>query len=114
MEYVHRRFRAAVDALEHLVGGLGTAVLALGALFGAVVVAAACVGGVGLLLVPGMLRAVRSVADRERARLSRWGPPIPGRPARCRPGFARRCATRSSGGNCAGWPPTERSASAPG
>ncbi|MEU1236901.1 sensor histidine kinase [Micromonospora aurantiaca] len=77
MEYVRRRFRSAVDALEHLVGGLGTAVLALGALFGAVVVAAACVGGVGLLLVPGMLRAVRSVADRERARLSRWGPPIP-------------------------------------
>ncbi|MFF0659183.1 MULTISPECIES: sensor domain-containing protein [Micromonospora] len=77
MEYVRRRFRAAVDALEHLVGGLGTAVLALGALFGAVVVAAACVGGVGLLLVPGMLRAVRSVADRERARLSRSGPPIP-------------------------------------
>ncbi|MEU4789316.1 sensor histidine kinase [Micromonospora tulbaghiae] len=77
MEYVRRRFRAAVDALEHLVGGLGTAVLALGVLFGLVVVAAACVGGVGLLLVPGMLQAVRSVADRERARLSRWGQPIP-------------------------------------
>lgn len=77
MEYVRRRFRAAVDALEHLVGGLGTAVLALGALLGLVVVAVACVGGVGLLLVPGMLRAVRSVADRERARLSRWGSSIP-------------------------------------
>ncbi|MFJ8832089.1 sensor histidine kinase [Micromonospora aurantiaca] len=77
MEYVRGRFRAAVTALEHLVGGLGTAVLALGVLLGTVVVAAACVGGVGLLLVPGLLQAVRSVADRERARLSRWGPPIP-------------------------------------
>ncbi|MFD6714569.1 histidine kinase [Micromonospora sp. TSRI0369] len=77
MEHVRRRVRASVDALEHLVGGLGTAVLALGTLLGAVVVAAACVGGVGLLLVPGLLQAVRSAADRERARLSRWGPPIP-------------------------------------
>ncbi|MCZ7474774.1 MULTISPECIES: sensor histidine kinase [unclassified Micromonospora] len=77
MEYVRGRFRAAVTALEHLVSGLGTAVLALGLLLGTVVVAAACVGGVGLLLVPGLLQAMRSVADRERARLSRWGPPIP-------------------------------------
>ncbi|MEV6519369.1 sensor domain-containing protein [Micromonospora chalcea] len=77
MEYVRRRFRVAVDALEHLVGGLGTAVLALGTLLGTLVVAAACVGGVGLLLVPGLLQAVRSVADRERARLSRSGTPIP-------------------------------------
>ncbi len=77
MEYVRRRFRVAVAALEHLVGGLGTAVLALGTLLGTLVVAAACVGGVGLLLVPGLLQAVRSVADRERARLSRWGTPIP-------------------------------------
>ncbi|WP_174533650.1 sensor histidine kinase [Micromonospora chalcea] len=77
MEHVRRRVRASVEALEHLVGGLGTAVLALGVLLGTVVVAAACVGGVGLLLVPGLLQAVRSVADRERARLSRWGTPIP-------------------------------------
>ncbi|RQX59885.1 histidine kinase, partial [Micromonospora chalcea] len=62
MEYVRRRFRVAVAALEHLVGGLGTAVLALGTLLGTLVVAAACVGGVGLLLVPGLLQAVRSVA----------------------------------------------------
>ena len=32
MEYVRGRFRAAVTALEHLVSGLGTAVLALGLL----------------------------------------------------------------------------------
>jgi hypothetical protein len=35
-----RRLRAAVDALERIVGGLGTALLALGALIWAAVVAA--------------------------------------------------------------------------
>ncbi|MET8360980.1 sensor domain-containing protein [Micromonospora sp. NPDC005171] len=77
MAYVRGRVRASVDALEHLVGGLGTATLALGALLWAAIVAVACLGGVGLLAAPGALRAVRSVADRERARLSRWGGPIP-------------------------------------
>ncbi|MEU4337586.1 sensor domain-containing protein [Micromonospora lupini] len=77
MAYVRGRVRASVDAFEHLVGGLGTALLALGALFWAVVVAMACLVGVGLRLAPGALRAVRSVADRERARLSRRGTPIP-------------------------------------
>ncbi|WBB76080.1 sensor domain-containing protein [Micromonospora sp. WMMD1128] len=77
MGYVRRRVRAAVDALEHLVGGLGTAVLAWGVLLWALTVAAACLVGVGLLLAPGALRGVRSVADRERARLSRWGGPLP-------------------------------------
>jgi len=33
--------------------------------------------GVGLVVAPGALRGVRTVADRERARLSRWGPEIP-------------------------------------
>ncbi|MEV1071567.1 sensor histidine kinase [Micromonospora parva] len=77
MAYVRGRVRASVDALEHLVGGLGTATLALGALLWAAIVAVACVGGVGLLAAPGALRVVRSVADRERARLSRRGDPIP-------------------------------------
>ncbi|MEU7926192.1 sensor domain-containing protein [Micromonospora sp. NPDC049801] len=77
MAYVRGRFRASVDALEHLVGGLGTALLALGALLWAAVVALVCLTGLGRGLVPGALRAVRSVADRERARLSRWGAPIP-------------------------------------
>ncbi|MFF0153691.1 sensor histidine kinase [Micromonospora sp. NPDC005203] len=77
MAYVRGRVRASVDALEHLAGGLGTATLALGALLWAAIVAATCLGGVGLLAAPGALRAVRSVADRERARLSRWGEPIP-------------------------------------
>ncbi|RQX15337.1 histidine kinase [Micromonospora ureilytica] len=77
MAYVRGRVRASVDALTHLAGGLGTATLALGALLWAATVAVACLGGVGLLAAPGALRAVRSVADRERARLSRWGEPIP-------------------------------------
>ncbi|MEU8008618.1 sensor histidine kinase [Micromonospora parva] len=77
MAYVRGRVRASVAALEHLVGGLGTATLALGALLWAAIVAVACVGGVGLLAAPGALRAVRWVSDRERARLSRWGEPIP-------------------------------------
>jgi signal transduction histidine kinase len=74
--YAGDRIRAAVDALEHLVGGLSTAVLALAALFCLFSVLALSVGGVGILLVPSALRAVRSVADRERGRLSRWGPDV--------------------------------------
>lgn len=76
--YLRDRARILVNALEHLVGGLGTAVLALSMLFYLVVVALACLGGVGVLLVPPALRMVRAVADRERARLTRWGPEIIG------------------------------------
>ena len=32
----------------------------------------------GLLLAPAVLRALHAVADRERARLARWGPEIIG------------------------------------
>jgi len=74
--YLRDRVHVSVDALEHLVGGLGTALLALAALVYVVAVALACVAGVGLLLVPSALRMVRAVADRERARLSRWGPEV--------------------------------------
>ncbi|WP_433372064.1 sensor histidine kinase [Actinoplanes sp. CA-142083] len=70
------RARRAIDGLEHLVGGLGTAVLAFAALAWVVIVALLCLTGVGLLLVRGSLRLVRSVADRERARLTRWGPEV--------------------------------------
>ncbi|MEV6305505.1 sensor domain-containing protein [Actinoplanes sp. NPDC051861] len=73
---MRERARASVDALEHLVGGLGTAVMAIAALFWLLAVLVLCLGGVGLLLVPGTLRIVRSVADRERGRLSRWGPDV--------------------------------------
>jgi signal transduction histidine kinase len=74
--FVQARLRTAVDALEHLVGGLGTAVVALGVLLWLAVVAVAGLVGVGLPLIPAALRSVRAVADRERARLTRWGPEI--------------------------------------
>lgn len=74
MRHLHRR---ATEALVRLAGGLATAVLALGLLLGALVVAATCLFGVGFVLLPGVLRSVRSLADRERARLSRRGPEIP-------------------------------------
>ncbi|CAL9635973.1 sensor histidine kinase [Streptomyces sp. enrichment culture] len=72
------RARAALDALEHLVGGLGTGLLALLATLWLALTAAACLVGVGLWLLPSALHAVRAVADRERTRLSRWGPEIIG------------------------------------
>ncbi|MFC5000584.1 sensor histidine kinase [Dactylosporangium cerinum] len=75
--YLRDRVRATVDALEHLVGGLGTAILALAALLLLLVVAVASLAGVGLLLVPSALQVVRSATDRERARLSRWGSDLP-------------------------------------
>ncbi|MFC8297821.1 sensor histidine kinase [Micromonospora orduensis] len=73
MAYVWGR----VSAVRHLVGGLGTAVLALGALLWTLAIGVACLVGVGLWAAPGALRVVRAVADRERARLSRLGAPIP-------------------------------------
>jgi signal transduction histidine kinase len=76
--YVRERVHVSVDALEHLVGGLGTALLALAALSYVVAVGLSCAAGVGFLLVPSALRMVRAVADRERARLSRWGPEVIG------------------------------------
>jgi signal transduction histidine kinase len=72
------RLRTMVDAIEHLVGGAGTAVLAAAALLWTVLVAATCLIGVGLFLLPTVPRVVRAVADRERGRLSRWGPEIIG------------------------------------
>jgi signal transduction histidine kinase len=70
------RARHAVDALEHLTGGLATAVLAFALLVWLAAVAVLSVVGIGLVAAPGALRGVRTVADRERARLSRWGPEI--------------------------------------
>jgi signal transduction histidine kinase len=85
------RVRVVIDALEHLVGGLGTALLAFAALLWLVVVALTCLVGVGLLLVPTVPRVVRGIAERERARLSGWGPEIIGpapAPARARAALA--------------------------
>jgi signal transduction histidine kinase len=99
-QVIQARGRVVLDALEHLVGGLGTAILALVTLFGLIVVAVACLAGVGLLLVPTALRALRAIADRERARLSRWGPEIIGPepvPAGIRAALADRTVRRELG-----------------
>ncbi len=62
--------RGAFESLERLGGGLGTGLLALAALL--------WTATVGLPVLPWSLRAVRFVADRERARLTRWGPDVIG------------------------------------
>jgi signal transduction histidine kinase len=72
------RTRTALDAFERLVGGMGTAILALVMLVWVLATTALCLVGVGLFLMPGTLRGVRAVAERERARLSHWGPEIIG------------------------------------
>ncbi|MEU4246034.1 sensor histidine kinase [Amycolatopsis sp. NPDC026612] len=75
------RARAALDALERLVVGMGTAVLAVAASLWVLGTAVLCVAGVGILLVPAALRLVRTVADRERTRLEvLHPPPVPGNP----------------------------------
>ncbi|GLY90338.1 sensor histidine kinase [Actinoallomurus iriomotensis] len=76
--HVKTRVRALIDALEHLVGGFGTALLAFAALLWLAVVALGCLVGLRRLLAPSAPRVVRSIAERERARLSRWGPTIIG------------------------------------
>lgn len=65
--------RSTFDALEHIVAGLGTSILALLTLVALLMTAALSVVGIGLLLAPSVLRLVRVVADQERTRLSRRG-----------------------------------------
>lgn len=65
---------SAAAALAQLVGGLGTAFLALPVLLCVAFTAAASLVGAGLLLAPATLRALHALAARERARLARWGP----------------------------------------
>ncbi|TMR04332.1 sensor histidine kinase [Actinomadura soli] len=91
------RARAVLDALEHLVGGLGTALLAFVAMAWVTAVTLLCAAGIGLLLAPSVPHAVRAVAARERARLSRWGPEIIGPgppPARARDALADTAVRR--------------------
>jgi signal transduction histidine kinase len=76
MSWLCARVRVLVGALDHLVGGLATAGLAFGVLLWALVVAVASPAGVGLPLAHPALRGLRSVADRERGRLTRWGPAV--------------------------------------
>jgi signal transduction histidine kinase len=80
------RVRTALGSLEPIAIGLVTSILALVALLWLTVVAVLCLVGVGLVLAPFTLRLVRAVANRERARLTRWGPddvmspgPVPAR-----------------------------------
>ncbi|MEW2359207.1 sensor domain-containing protein [Spirillospora sp. NPDC029432] len=70
------RARAVLNALEHLVGGLGTALLASAGVLWVVLVGLLSAVGVGLPLTATLPRVVRSVAERERGRLTRWGPEI--------------------------------------
>jgi signal transduction histidine kinase len=67
------RIVAALLALEQLPGALGTALLAVGVLLFGLLVAVTSLVGIGLLAVPAVLRGLHAVADRERARLGRWG-----------------------------------------
>jgi signal transduction histidine kinase len=76
--YLRTALRSALDALESLVVGLATAVLALVALLAVTATALLCLVGVGVVAVPAVLRFVRAVADRERARLTRTGTDVVG------------------------------------
>lgn len=68
--------RAAGSALAQLVSGLGTAALALAVLVLLAVAALTAPLGVGLLAAPAVVRALHTVAERERGRLARWGPEV--------------------------------------
>ncbi|WP_304451225.1 sensor histidine kinase [Nocardiopsis sp. YSL2] len=76
-ELVVTGVNAVFLSLERLAGGLVTALMALFALTALTVVLLTCLLGIGLLFLPAALRVVRAVADRERHRLTRWGPPVP-------------------------------------
>ncbi|MFE7437481.1 sensor domain-containing protein [Streptomyces tendae] len=71
-----RTLRAAGAATGQLVGGLGTAFLALGVLLLVALAAVTAPAGAGLLLAPAALRTLHALARRERERLSRRGPEI--------------------------------------
>ncbi|MGW0760985.1 sensor histidine kinase [Streptomyces sp. NPDC002814] len=73
-----RAVRAAGSALEQLSGGLGTAAVALAVLLWLLFATVTVPLGVGLLMAPQVLRALHSLADRERERLGRWGPEVIG------------------------------------
>ncbi|CAM5240057.1 histidine kinase OS=Streptomyces tendae OX=1932 GN=GUR47_20375 PE=4 SV=1 [Streptomyces tendae] len=86
-----RTLRAAGAATGQLVGGLGTAFLALGVLLLVALAAVTAPAGVGLLLAPAALSALHALARRERERLSRRGPeivPPDPPPTRLRPALA--------------------------
>ncbi|GGY12287.1 histidine kinase [Streptomyces minutiscleroticus] len=75
-ETAARTASAALSALGQLIGGFGTAFLAVAVLLLLAVTAVTGVVGVGLLAAPAALRALHALAGRERDRLGRWGPAI--------------------------------------
>ncbi|MEU9239304.1 sensor domain-containing protein [Streptomyces sp. NPDC048385] len=87
-----RTVRAAGGALAELVGGLGTAVMALALLLLLAAAAVTAPLGAGLLLARPSLRALHALAGRERGRLGRRGPevvaPSAAPPTRLRPALA--------------------------
>ena len=97
---VRVRIRGTLDALEQLVGGLATAILALAALVWLGAVALACLIGVGLRLASAALRVLHALTDRERDRLSQRGPPLVGPrpgPTQVRAALADRDTRRELG-----------------
>ncbi|MFB9319153.1 sensor histidine kinase [Cryptosporangium minutisporangium] len=82
---VRRVVGRGLTSLEQLFSGFGTALVAFVVVLVAVVTTALSLVGVGLILVLPVLRGIRILADRERARLGRWGPelvspgPVPAR-----------------------------------
>ncbi|ROP38199.1 sensor histidine kinase [Saccharothrix texasensis] len=78
MARVRKRLRASFDVVARLVGGFGTALLAVAVFLWLGVVALLSCVGVGVLLLPAALRALRVAANRERARLDVLTPgPVP-------------------------------------
>ncbi|MYV45575.1 sensor histidine kinase [Streptomyces sp. SID2888] len=75
-DIVVRAVSTALSSLEQLLGGFGTALLALFVLAWLLVTAATCLIGVGFLMTPAALRTLHSLARRERGRLGRRGPEI--------------------------------------
>ncbi|AJE44295.1 histidine kinase [Streptomyces nodosus] len=75
-DIVVRAVSTALSSLEQLLGGFGTALLALFVLAWLLVTAATCLIGVGFLMAPAALRTLHSLARRERGRLGRRGPEI--------------------------------------
>jgi signal transduction histidine kinase len=75
-ESVVRTLHEAGSAIAQLMSGFVTGLLALLVLVWAVVTAVTSVVGVGLLMAPGVFRALHALARRERTRLARWGPEV--------------------------------------
>ncbi|MFF7983079.1 sensor histidine kinase [Streptomyces sp. NPDC007901] len=73
---VVRALSAAGIAIAQLASGLNTAFLAVLVLLWLAVTAMTSLVGVGLLMVPAVLRALHSLAGQERERLGRWGPEV--------------------------------------